>query len=88
MHEVGGRKFALFGLHLLGCVPVEIVNRGDGSNLCVEEDNKVALLFNDKLRALVDELNAEFSDSKFIYVNSALISSQNPLVDGTFTMLR
>ncbi|XP_054800684.1 GDSL esterase/lipase At1g29670-like isoform X2 [Prosopis cineraria] len=82
LYELGSRKFALFGLFLLGCVPNELTNHGDGSLLCVKEENRAVLMFNDKLRGLVDQLNEEFSDAKFIYVNSALISSKSPLLDG------
>ncbi|XP_028764020.1 GDSL esterase/lipase At1g29670-like [Neltuma alba] len=81
LQELGSRKFALFGLFLLGCVPNELMNHGDGS-LCVEEENRAVLIFNDKLRQLVDQFNKEFSDAKFIYINNALISSKSPLLDG------
>ncbi|KAI9120529.1 hypothetical protein K1719_007562 [Acacia pycnantha] len=81
LYELGSRKFALFGLFLLGCVPNEVMNHGDGT-LCVEEENRAVLIFNDKLRELVNQFNQQFSDAKFIFINSALISSKSPLLDG------
>ncbi|KAF7803242.1 GDSL esterase/lipase [Senna tora] len=82
LHGLGSRKFALFGLHLLGCIPYEMMNHGEAGSLCVKEENSAALVFNDKLKALVDRFNQEFSDSKFIYINNAIISSETPNVSG------
>lgn len=77
LHESGARKFALIGLNLLGCVPHEIVIHGKSGSICVDDENKAALIFNDKLKALVDRFNNEFPDSKFIFINSAVISDQS-----------
>ena len=83
LHQAGARKFALIGLGLTGCIPHEISTHGiKGSNVCVEEENKAVLIFNDKLKALVDQFNKELSDSKFIYVNTALITSNSPVLSG------
>ncbi|OIW20186.1 hypothetical protein TanjilG_06587 [Lupinus angustifolius] len=78
LHQIGARKFSLNGLGLVGCIPQAITLRGkNGSSTCVEEDNKAVLLFDDKLRSLVDKLNKEFIDSKFVFVDQAMIKSEN-----------
>ncbi|RDX96776.1 GDSL esterase/lipase, partial [Mucuna pruriens] len=74
LYSVGARKFALIGLNLLGCTPHEIFIHGKNGSICVEEESKTGLLFNDKLKAVVDGFNEELSDAKFIFINSALIS--------------
>lgn len=73
IHGLGARKFSLVGLGLLGCVPHEISTHGKNDSRCIQEENNAALLFNDKLKALVDRLNKELTDSKFIFINSAVI---------------
>ncbi|KAK7245591.1 hypothetical protein RIF29_40438 [Crotalaria pallida] len=82
LHETGARKFAVTGLGLIGCIPQQITKRGT-NGVCVEEDNKAVLLFDDKLKALVDQFNNEFPDSKFVFVDNALVTSENyPMLKG------
>ncbi|KAI4332310.1 hypothetical protein L6164_017232 [Bauhinia variegata] len=71
LHDYRARKFALSGLGLLGCRPNLLDSQGE----CNKEINDAVQLFNVGLRSLVDELNEEYSDSKFIYVNYAAIQS-------------
>lgn len=76
----GARKVALFGLGSIGCTPYAItsfpVNSSTG---CVENINDAAQLFNNNLKSLVDELNTNSTDAKFIYVN---VSGITPNVSG------
>ncbi|XP_027347896.1 GDSL esterase/lipase At1g29670-like [Abrus precatorius] len=81
LYLLGARKFALIGLSLLGCVPHEIVVHGKNGSICVDEESKAALIFNDKLKTLVDRFNNELSDAKFIFINSAVITDTNLLPD-------
>lgn len=69
LYELGARKFSLIGLSLIGCIPH--VKNG---LLCVEEYNKAALLFNNKLKSVVDRFNKELPDAKFILINTAIIT--------------
>ncbi|KAI4332321.1 hypothetical protein L6164_017243 [Bauhinia variegata] len=73
LHDLGARKFALSGVALLGCRPYQIDLYGTEG--CVEHLNDAVLLFNKGLRPLVDKLNEEYSDSKFMYVNYTAIQS-------------
>lgn len=74
IHDLGARKFSLIGLNALGCIPHEILIHGKNKSVCIEEETRAAFLFNDKLKALVDRFNKELPDSKFIYINSPVIS--------------
>ncbi|KAF1881902.1 hypothetical protein Lal_00038544 [Lupinus albus] len=84
LHQTGARKFSINGLGLVGCIPQAITLRGKiGSSTCVEEDNKAVLIFDDKLRILVDQLNKDLTDSKFVFVDQAMIKSENyPMLKG------
>ncbi|KAK9936679.1 hypothetical protein M0R45_013507 [Rubus argutus] len=70
------RKVALIGLGLIGCTPDAIskTNR----TACVDELNSAAQLFNQKLVSLVDQLNTNLTDAKFIFVNSTGMSTGDP----------
>ncbi|KAI5384834.1 hypothetical protein KIW84_071714 [Lathyrus oleraceus] len=72
LYELGARKFSLFGLSLIGCIP-----HGKNDSLCVEEHNRAALLFNNKLKSVVDRFNKEFPDAKFIFINTAIITENS-----------
>ncbi|XP_050900502.1 GDSL esterase/lipase At1g29670 [Lathyrus oleraceus] len=75
LHDLGARKFSLIGLGTIGCVPHEMIRHG--KKLCVEEESKAALLFNDKLKALVDRFNEELPDAKFIFINTAIMKDDS-----------
>ncbi|XP_031287469.1 GDSL esterase/lipase At4g18970-like [Pistacia vera] len=76
----GATKIALFGLGSIGCIPYATTSFPVNSNTgCVENFNHAAQLFNDNLKSLVDELNTNSTDAKFIYVN---VSGITPNVSG------
>ncbi|KAL9459847.1 hypothetical protein AB3S75_003118 [Citrus x aurantiifolia] len=77
LYNFGARKVALFGLGLIGCTPGSIAMYGNGTS-CVEYINNEVQMFNTKLVSLVDELNNNFQDTKFIYVNTSSVSSSIP----------
>ncbi|KAH9667901.1 hypothetical protein KPL70_021224 [Citrus sinensis] len=77
LYNFGARKVALFGLGLIGCTPGCIAMYGNGTS-CVEYINNEVQMFNTKLVSLVDELNNNFQDTKFIYVNTSSVSSSVP----------
>ncbi|OIV95733.1 hypothetical protein TanjilG_05281 [Lupinus angustifolius] len=63
--DVGARKYVLVGLGSLGCIPIHI---SDGS--CSQDINKASLIFSEKLKSLVHQLNKSPTTSEFIFVNS------------------
>ncbi|XP_074331390.1 GDSL esterase/lipase At1g29670-like [Apium graveolens] len=81
LYNYGAKKVALYSLLPIGCAPNEIARFGTNGALCVEDINAQVVLFNSRLRSLVDELNNDFNDAKFIYVNLydlALAAILNP----------
>nr|GEW14250.1 GDSL esterase/lipase At1g29670-like [Tanacetum cinerariifolium] len=69
LYNNGARKLVLNGIGQIGCSPNALSNSEDGST-CVEKINTANKLFNNLLRSLVDNLNRELTDAKFIYINN------------------
>ncbi|KAK0591103.1 hypothetical protein LWI29_035644 [Acer saccharum] len=69
LYGYGARKIALLGIGPLGCTPGNVALHGTNGSLCVDFINDAVELFNSKLISLVDELNKDLHDAKFIYVN-------------------
>ncbi|KAI3818683.1 hypothetical protein L1987_12498 [Smallanthus sonchifolius] len=68
LYRLGARKIAVFGLGMIGCAPAEMERFGtDGK--CVDWINDAVMLFNDRLKPLVDELNICFPDARFTFIN-------------------
>lgn len=71
LHSYGARKFLVSGLGAYGCAPVVVLlTNVTGKSGCVDLVNDAVQMFNTKLMSLVDELNQEFTDSKFVMLNS------------------
>ncbi|OIT37872.1 PREDICTED: GDSL esterase/lipase At1g29670-like [Nicotiana attenuata] len=73
LYEDGARKVALFGLGRIGCIPDELQKHN--TRRCVGSTNDAIQLFNSNLKSLVDNLNTNFPDAKFTYINMYSISS-------------
>ncbi|CAN4105701.1 unnamed protein product [Withania somnifera] len=73
LYEDGARKVALFGLGQIGCIPSEL--KKHKTRRCVGSTNNAIQEFNSKLKSLVDDLNTDFPDAKFTYINMYSISS-------------
>ncbi|CAA2966642.1 GDSL esterase lipase At5g45670-like [Olea europaea subsp. europaea] len=70
LYNYGARKFVLIGVGQIGCSPNALAqNSADGST-CVQRINVANQIFNNKLRALVDDFNSTSRDAKFIYINA------------------
>ncbi|KAM7505884.1 hypothetical protein LguiB_004788 [Lonicera macranthoides] len=76
LYNYGARKVALSGLGPIGCIPFEIATQGTNGAPCVDKINVAVQFFNKKLISLVDELNSNFTDAEFIYLNLYDISTQ------------
>ncbi|XP_059294692.1 GDSL esterase/lipase At1g29670-like [Lycium ferocissimum] len=64
LYEDGSRNVALFGLGQLGGIPAELQK-----HRCVGSVNDAIKLFNSKLKSLVDDLNTNFPEATFTYIN-------------------
>jgi len=61
---------ALFGIGQIGCSPNELAQNSPDGTTCVERINSANQLFNNGLKSLVNQLNNELPDARFIYVNT------------------
>ncbi|MED6155124.1 hypothetical protein PIB30_002327 [Stylosanthes scabra] len=70
LYNYGARKMALFGVGQIGCSPNELAQNSPDGRTCVQRINSANQLFNNGLRSLVDQLNNQLPDAKFIYINT------------------
>ncbi|KAM5587825.1 hypothetical protein ABKV19_006328 [Rosa sericea] len=82
LYKYGARKVALVGLGLIGCTPSAISSFGTNGSACVDTLNIAAQLFNQRLVSLVEKLNSNLTDAKFIYINSFEMGSGDPAAAG------
>ncbi|XP_076924214.1 GDSL esterase/lipase At5g45670-like [Bidens hawaiensis] len=75
LYNMGARKIVVFGLGQIGCTPTEIARYGTNGRPCVQWIDDAVKLFNDNLKSLVDELNSNFFDARFTFINLTSISS-------------
>ncbi|KAE8672079.1 hypothetical protein F3Y22_tig00111852pilonHSYRG00026 [Hibiscus syriacus] len=70
LYDNSARKFAVYGLPPIGCTPnaISLYGTTNGSP-CVDKLNQAAVLFNEKLTALVYQLNNNLTHAKFTYLN-------------------
>ncbi|XP_057471505.1 GDSL esterase/lipase At5g45670-like [Actinidia eriantha] len=69
LYNFGARKFVLIGVGQIGCSPNALAQNSPDGSSCVEKINSANRLFNDQLISLVDDLNNNAADAKFIYIN-------------------
>ncbi|PWA77520.1 SGNH hydrolase-type esterase domain-containing protein [Artemisia annua] len=74
LYQLGARNVAVFGVGLIGCTPAEIARFGTNGT-CVESINNDVKLFNDRLKPLVDNINSNFSDARYTFINATGIST-------------
>ncbi|XP_015576672.2 GDSL esterase/lipase At1g29670-like [Ricinus communis] len=76
LYNSGARKVALTGIGPIGCTPGAVNSYDTNGSLCVDSMNQAANFFNNRLQLLVDELNSNLTDAKFIYLNTYGIVSE------------
>ncbi|WOH11973.1 hypothetical protein DCAR_0831469 [Daucus carota subsp. sativus] len=69
LYNYGARKIAIFGLGPIGCIPQEALSSRPNLLGCVENTNKAVQQFNNRLKPLVDDLNAKHPGAHFTYIN-------------------
>ncbi|MED6218074.1 hypothetical protein PIB30_023609 [Stylosanthes scabra] len=71
LHDLGLRKFFLAAVGPLGCIPNQVSRGLFPTGVCKDDVNAMVILFNDRLKFLVDELNTQYNGSSiFVYGNS------------------
>lgn len=82
LHLLGARKVTLQGLLPIGCTPNATHSYDKQKSLCVDNINDAAYLFNQKLKSVVSQLNHDFSDAKFVFIDIVDIPLTNTAVPG------
>lgn len=84
MYNLGARKIVLFGLAPLGFVPFEVTACGTKGSSCAAYINSAVQIFNLGLVSLVQELDSNLRNAKFIYIDYYGIASSYALSQGNF----
>ncbi|KAJ4849981.1 hypothetical protein Tsubulata_004876 [Turnera subulata] len=69
LYNNGARKFVLIGVGQIGCSPNQLAQNSPDGRTCVQRINSANQIFNNRLRSLVDQLNGNTPDARFIYIN-------------------
>lgn len=86
LYKYGARKVALAGIGRIGCAPNSLSLHDTNGSACVDHINNAVEFFNVKLLTLVDQLNTNLTDAKFIYINSYGMGGGDPTAVGTYTL--
>ncbi|XP_059461938.1 GDSL esterase/lipase At1g29670-like [Corylus avellana] len=88
LYKYGARKFAMFGLGVIGSIPIIQSSCGSGTNgsACVDYINNAVELFNVGLKSHVAALNHNLTCASFIFINSTRITSTSPLLGSVMTI--
>ncbi|KAL3851429.1 hypothetical protein ACJIZ3_013311 [Penstemon smallii] len=70
LYDYGARKFVLIGVGQIGCSPNALAQNSPDGRTCVQRFNSANQIFNNKLRALVDQFNSNSRDAHFIYIDA------------------
>lgn len=70
LYNYGARKVVLYGIGQIGCSPNELAQNSPDGRTCVERINSANRIFNAGLKNLVDQVNNQFNDARFIYIDS------------------
>ncbi|GAB4827114.1 hypothetical protein Ancab_034001 [Ancistrocladus abbreviatus] len=70
LYSNGARKLVLIGVGQIGCSPNELAQNSPDGRTCVARINSANQIFNNKLKSLVDQLNRQLVDARFIYINA------------------
>lgn len=66
----------LNGLPPIGCLPVQMTTKSPLLRTCIENENSDAQLYNQKLKELLPQLQAQLPGSTILYADT-----YNPLLD-------
>ncbi|GMI74206.1 hypothetical protein like AT1G29660 [Hibiscus trionum] len=69
LYDSGARKFAVYGMGMIGCTPHARLVYGTKGAPCVVKLNEGATTFNERLKPLIDQLNCNLTDAKFTFLN-------------------
>ncbi|XP_059630483.1 GDSL esterase/lipase At1g71691-like [Cornus florida] len=67
LYNLGGRKFVLAGLGLMGCIPSILAQQTTGR--CSAEVNQLVLPFNYNMKAMINNLNTNLPGIQIIFID-------------------
>ncbi|XP_010252444.1 PREDICTED: GDSL esterase/lipase At1g71250 [Nelumbo nucifera] len=70
LYNLGLRKFLISGVGPLGCIPNQIATGQAPPGRCVDKVNQMLGTFNQGLKTIVDQLNANHRGAIFVYANT------------------
>ncbi|KAK8939574.1 GDSL esterase/lipase [Platanthera guangdongensis] len=71
LYSLGARKFVLFSIQPMGCIPVARANLQISNGSCIESLNEAALLFNNLLKAkTMVTLKPKIPRANIVFINS------------------
>ena len=83
---MGAKTILVTDIGPIGCSPSQLAIKSVNGE-CIDSDNNIAINYNVGLKLLISQLNSQFRDSKFVYVNSfdpILEYRNNPTKYGMF----
>ncbi|WCJ34882.1 GDSL-like Lipase/Acylhydrolase superfamily protein [Euphorbia peplus] len=69
LYNLGARKFILAGLGVMGCIPSILAQNPAG--LCSEEVNQLVMPFNENVKTMMNNFNANLPGAKFTFIDVA-----------------
>ncbi|KAL4032144.1 hypothetical protein IC575_005208 [Cucumis melo] len=67
LYNLGGRRFVIAGLGLMGCIPSILAQSPSGS--CSEEVNQLVRPFNVNVKSMINQLNNNLPGARFSYID-------------------
>ncbi|XP_022963289.1 GDSL esterase/lipase At1g71691-like [Cucurbita moschata] len=67
LYNLGGRRFVIAGLGLMGCIPSILAQSAAGS--CSEEVNQLVRPFNVNVKSMISQLNTNLPEARFTYID-------------------
>lgn len=69
LYNLGARKFVIAGLGQMGCIPSILAQSASGG--CSKEVNLLVKPFNENVKNMVNNLNANLLGARFIFFDSS-----------------
>ncbi|KAL6544893.1 hypothetical protein OROMI_023755 [Orobanche minor] len=70
LYNYGAKKFVLIGVGQIGCSPNALAQNSQDGSTCVQRINDAIQIFNNKMKAVVDDFNKNTQDARFIYIDA------------------
>lgn len=69
LYKLGARNILVSDVGAIGCIPSQLAVKSINGE-CVDSDNELAQSYNAGLKEMLAQLNFQFGDAKFVFVNT------------------